>query len=281
MTLICILLGLGLEYYSGDLGYYRKYYWFDRYCDWLETNFTNHSFWNGAPGVSLTLFLPLFGLFILGYLMTQLPALFLFIFVVGIFIYGLGPSVNNILNTYLEAMEQGDESLIRKIENELIEDEDQNQENIYCAILIRAHDYLFGALFWFIALGILGIFLFCLVNRLKTRYSDIHGDYAEAVRNLYMILIWPSSRLLALGFALGGSLVDALEGWRSVEGISLDKSRMIIINSGLGAIQHRHFQNEDADQHIETIQQLQALINRSLIVWLTILGVMTIGGWLS
>jgi len=281
MTLICILIGFGLEFYLGNLDQFRNFDWFDRYCNWLESCYGKQSFWNGPWGVALTLIPPLLILFIIGYLLAQLSTIVMYFFILGVFIYNLGPSINFILNPYLEAMEAGNESLIRKVENDLIEDEDPDNTKFYQSVLIRAHDNSFGALLWFIVLGILGITLFSLVIRLKTRYTGIHGDYSEAVLNLYKILIWPSSRLLALSFALGGSLVDAAEGWRSVEGISLDNSHQIIINSGLGAIQHRPDDAQEPEGHLGTVQQLQALMNRSLIVWLTVLGVMTIGGWLS
>ena len=136
-------------------------------------------------------------------------------------------------------------------------------------------------IFWFAILGVLGVFLFNLVIRLRERYVDIHGAYPDTVDILYKVLIWPSSRLLALGFALGGSLVDALEGWGKVEGFSLDSSRQVLISSGLGAIQHKQDQFRETTEHIEILQQIQALINRSLIIWLTVMGIMTITGWLA
>ena len=36
-----------------------------------------------------------------------------------------------------------------------------------------------------------------------------------------------------------------------------------------------------ADPDVVCIQETQALINRTLIVWLTALGIMTLGGWLA
>ena len=98
-------------------------------------------------------------------------------------------------------------------------------------------------------------------------------------------MIWPTARLLAVGFALAGSLVDALEGWREADGNSFDSSEHIIRNSGLGAIQYqkRESQTEQEQQavYLEHIQEIHTLINRTLIIWLTILGLMTISGILS
>lgn len=281
MTLICILVGFGLEYYLGNLDQYRKFDWFDRYCVWLELNFASHSFWKGPVGVLATLVPPLLALVLVAYLLTKLPLVIFYLFVIAVFLYGLGPSINNILNDYIAALEEGTESRITDLEQQLITSDGRDEEHIYQSILVRTHDNLFAIIFWFCILGVLGVMLFNLVVRLKDRYADIHGAYPDAVDNLYNILIWPSSRLLALGFALGGSLVDALEGWGRVEGFTLDSSRQVLINSGLGAIQYQPDPFRETLAHIGIIQHLQALINRSLIVWLTVLGLMTITGWLS
>jgi membrane protein required for beta-lactamase induction len=131
----------------------------------------------------------------------------------------------------------------------------------------------------------LGALLYCLVVRLEEKFEDIHGGYADAVRNLHLLLMWPSARLQALGFAISGSLVDAIEGWRSVEGNSLSISTEIIATSGIWALQYRselgsEF-SDDIESYIHWLSEAQSLANRTLIVWLTILGVMTIGGWLA
>lgn len=281
MTLICILAGLALEYYLGNLDQYRKFDWFERYCIWMELNLGKYSLFKGPIGVLFTLIPPLLVLFIAAYLLAKISLVIYYLFVIVVFLYNLGPPLNMILNDYLTAVDEDNESRIAQIENQLSESDSRDEEQLYQSILVRAHDNLFGMIFWFCILGIVGVMLFNQVIRMKNRYGDIHGDYSEAVDTLYKILIWPSTRLLALGFALGGSLVDSVEGWGRVEGFSLDSSRLVLINSGLGAVQYQSEQYRETADHVDIIKQLQALINRSLIVWLTVLGIMTITGWLS
>ena len=281
MTLICILAGLGLEYYFGNLDQYRRFDWFERYCVWLELNFGKKPLWKGSIGVLLTLIPPLLVLFIAAYLLAKISLVVYYLFVIAVFLYNLGPSINLILDDYLTALDEDDEPRTVQIENQLSKSDSRDEETLYQSILVRAHDNLFGMIFWFCILGIVGVMLFNLVIRMQDRYGDIHGDFSAVVDTLYKVLVWPSTRLLALGFALGGSLVDALEGWGRVEGFFLDSSRLVLINSGLGAVQHQPEEYRESAEHIEMIKQLQALINRSLIVWLTVLGIMTITGWLS
>ena len=152
-------------------------------------------------------------------------------------------------------------------------------------VFMRAHDHLFGVIFWFIVLGPVGALLFSLMLRLRWGNLEARGAYADAVRDLYAVLIWPSARLMALGFALAGSLVDALEAWGEVKGHPLDTSAAVLSESALGSIQYRSHEPVDEEAHKAEypaqLQEIQALLNRTLIIWLAILGLMTLGGYLG
>ena len=290
MTLISILLGLALEYFLGALDHMRNRDWFDNYMRWLESRCSRHAFWDGPLGVLLTLVPPLALLLLLGHLLASLSPVLAWMLAVAVLVYSFGPDFNTLINGYVHALEQGDTAALQRYEEVLFEEElptdiEEKEKKAIESVLQCAHEHIFGVLFWFIALGMLGALLYCLVLRLQDKFDGIHGAHSEAAMNLHKILMWPSTRLQALGFALGGSLVDALEGWRSVEGESLDISGDIVTTSGLWALQYRtlsasEFEDENS-AYINWLTEAQALANRTLIVWLTILGVMTIGGWLA
>lgn len=288
MTLLSILVGLGLEYFLGTLDRIRNFVWFEQYSGWLELRCNKLSIWDGPAGVLLTLAVPLLVLALVANFLGNISIVFSFVLAVFVFIYCIGSDVNNLLSSYIDALESDDEGSISGIEHQLGHDGDTDEYDgpgIIHTILLRVHDHLFAVIFWFIVLGVVGALLYTLTVRLKHAYNDIHGPFADAVRNLYNVLIWPTARLLAVGFALAGSLVDALEGWRNVGGNSIDGSEDIIRNSGLGAIQYRKREAENGQEqravYLEHLQEVQTLINRTLIVWLTILGLMTIGGILN
>ncbi len=289
MTLISILAGLALEYFLGALDHIRNRDWFDQYRRWLETRCSDWSFWEGPTGLLLTLAVPLSALLLVSHLLSNVSELLVFLLSIVIFIYSLGPDFNTLFNGYVEALEKGDQELVQTIEDELFfeeltEDKEQREKSAIESVLLCAHEHIFGVIFWFIILGMFGALLYCLVVRLSDDYSDIRGGYADAIRNLHNLLMWPSARLQAIGFALGGSLVDAIEGWRSVEGESLDVSKEIIGTAGLWALQYQPElgveYSDDLESYVSWVKEAQALANRTLIVWLTILGVMTLGGWL-
>ncbi|MFQ5661008.1 MAG: hypothetical protein ACE5GZ_11325 [Gammaproteobacteria bacterium] len=289
MTLLSILIGLALEYFLGALDRIRNFTWFDQYSEWLELRCSHYSIWPGPAGVLLTLAGPLLVLMLIASGLGRISVVITFFLTVFIFVYSLGPELNNLINRYVAALEGDNDTEIREIEERLTcvsPADEEGKVTVIKSILIRAHEHIFGIIFWFIVLGMTGAMLYCLVVRMKYKFNEIHGGYADAIRDLHSLLMWPSARLQALGYALGGSLVDALEGWREVDGYTLDCSEEIIATSGLCAIQ---FQTSDPDAgvegmsntYIECIREAQALVNRTLIVWLTALGIMTLGGWLA
>ena len=288
MTLLSILVGLGLEYFLGTLDRIRNFVWFEKYCGWLELRCNRLSFWDGPIGVLITLAIPLIVLALIANFLANISIILSFALAVVVFIYSIGSDVNSLLSNYVEALESDDEGSVRGIERQLGQEANEDEHDglaIIHTVLVRAHDHIFAVIFWFIVLGPVGALLYSLTVRMKHSFNDIHGAYADAVHNLYNVMIWPTARLLAVGFALAGSLVDALEGWREADGNSFDSSEHIIRNSGLGAIQYqkRESQTEQEQQavYLEHIQEIHTLINRTLIIWLTILGLMTISGILS
>ncbi len=288
MNLISILLALALEYFLGPMDRFRNFQWFENYLNWLELKCQSYSFWDGNLGVLITIGLPITGLLLVDLLLGELFIGLSFILSILVFVYCLGPDLNILLSNYTQALEGNIEEDIAVIESSLNLNSGENQydeTHTISAILIKSHEHIFGVLFWFIILGMSGALLFSLSLLVRNRYEGVHGGFATATGELFKILIWPSSRLLAVGFAISGSLVDTLERWRKVEGDTREVSQQIISESGLGALQYEENEVADSDEaksnYIQCIKETQALINRSLIVWLTILGLMTLGGILS
>ena len=301
MNLIMVLIALGVELRLGDFDRYRNLAWFERYASWLESRSAETSFWNGAGGVLVTLSIPLLLLGVLVYLAGEVHFLLGFVLSLLALIYSFGPALNSLVNRYADALSSDDDSACREILDQILYGEGAaggtDPDRVISSIMLRAHEYLFAVVFWFVLLGAVGALMYCLVLNLAQRYEKTESGYAGAIRDLHNILMWPSARLLALGFALGGSLVSALESWRTVSGNTLDISREVIAVSGFGALHYAPAGGVDTDAEedagaeedtgadkevfIARIGETLALINRTLIVWLIVLGLMTIAGWIS
>ena len=302
-----VLVALGVELRLGDFDRYRNLAWFEHYTTWLESRLTGYAFWNGAGGLLLTLSVPLLLLGALVYLAGEVHFLLAFLLSLLVLIYSFGPALNSLVNRYADALSSGDYDAGREVLDQILygdaAGEGTDPDRVISSIMLRAHEYLFAVVFWFVLLGAVGALLYCLVLNLAARYGQADSGYAGAIRDLHNILMWPSARLLALGFALGGSLVSALESWRTVAGNTLDISREVIAVSGFGALHYdpasrvdigagvaadaqadadaKEVADADKEVFIGRIRETLALINRTLIVWLIVLGLMTIAGWIS
>ena len=290
MNLITVLIALGVETRLGSFDRYRNLAWFVHYCDWLESRLANARFWNGPGGLLLTLFIPLTILGVLVFLAGEINIVLGFLLSFLALVYSFGPLMGSVVDSYVDALSGSDAAACGEILEKILygdpEDGAADQDRVISSIMLRSHEYLFAVIFWFLLLGAVGALMYCLVVNLAQRYEGADGGYAGAVKDLHNILMWPSSRMLALGFALGGSLVSALESWRTVSGHTLDISREVITVSGFGAL---HYQPageektdlEDNEDFVNRLRETTALINRTLIVWLIVLGLMTIAGWVT
>jgi len=287
MNLISILIALALEYFLGSLDHIRNFDWFDRYSRALELRLSRYRYWDSPAGVVFTLLWPVLVLLGVAYLVASVSLILVFVLGIAVFVYCLGPDINKMLHRYSEAVKEGNDEDRQRLEEALGVESDPDsfdKEAALESMLFRSHEHIFAILFWFLVLPITGALLYRLVVRLERSYVGIHGDYAEAVRNLHRIMMWPSARLLALSFGLSGSMMHALEAWREVAGHSLDCSAAVVSHSGMGALQYEPAGSGDEEVDIagyaEWIDEIRGFINRTLIVWLTGLGIMTIGGFL-
>jgi membrane protein required for beta-lactamase induction len=289
MTLFIILLALLIEHYGGVPDNMRNLGWLPLYVQVLESRCSRYSFWDGPGGVLITLAGPMLLIAVLVWVL--LNVFFPMAVVVSLvcLLYALGPGhLNAQLDDYVRALDADDMSRIQQLTAELSTAEEGggglSERNLLEGILLHAHDRLFGVLFWFIVLGPSGAILYRLAATLRHDRREMHSNYAESVRTLYNILDWPAARLLALGNALTGNMVDAMEAWREVEQKSFAVNEHVIRASGMGALNYRKPEDKNEillEERIYWIRSLQGMLNRTLLVWLTVLGIVTLSGWLG
>lgn len=288
MTLIIILIAIVVEQFIGVTAELRQLTWFVNYTHWLENKIGHQKVWNGAFGIIITLSGPLIILVLIIYLLGSLSILFASLISLVILIYSLGHNcLNNELDEYTSALEEGNAAKINQLEAELFQsgnDEDGEQQFIE-SVFVKTNERLFGVLFWFLLLGPMGAMMYRLAIQLRDQQADIHGSYADSARDLCNILNWLPARLLALGNALSGNLVDALDAWRESEHESLLVNEEVLKASGLGALQYRPgisaIDDSITNERLYWMQALQGLLNRTLFIWLTIVGLVSIAGWLG
>ncbi len=287
MNLIAVLIVLLLEYFLGHLRELRDPGWFERYAGWLRERFGAE--WEGPAAVALVvvpagaavaLLQGLFGAFLFG-----LPG---FLFAIVVLLYCIGPrDLAGDLESYLEAREAGDEARAQRIAGRFLgeaapDDPGRRDRAVLAGLLEQADERLFGVFFWFVLLGAVGAALYRMAAILRRVDEARFGvGFAAAARFFYEVMEWIPARLLALGYALSGSFDGAWQGWRRSrenrrEGV-LATSPGVLVYAGFGAL-HLDAEEPGAPTTAQIADGLR-LVHRALLVWLTVLALLTLAGW--
>ena len=148
----------------------------------------------------------------------------------------------------------------------------------------RGGDTVFAAIFWFLLLGPVGIVLYrvsYLLWRFSARAAAPGAGFRRHAQLLFLVLAWIPARLTALAFGVAGSLGDAWRGWQQLRTKEADHHRAVLQGAGLGALR---MPADDADlgPDLETwVQEARQLLFRTLVVWLVVVAVLTLAGWIS
>lgn len=166
--------------------------------------------------------------------------------------------------------------------------------------LIAAHRHVFAVILAFVLLpGPCGALLYRMAAVVRDRWqagnSVESGDFSRFSTRIFSIIDWLPSRATASAFAIVGDFEDAVYCWRSQAAGWTDALEGIVLASGAGAIGvrlgetlHAHgsviFRPEiglgdEAD--IEHMQSAVGLIWRALVMWVLVIGLITIASWIG
>ena len=281
MALVCIIFALLIERSLTALDSLRNFRWFDVY---------SYNMMHRLPGIDkqgaasiIILLLPV--LIPVGVLQYYLSGLFYGLFSFGyslvILIYCLGSNINRDIKLYIQAREAGDHALAQQRASIIIgkpaaEISLQQTEQVMHGLLQQSNMRLFAVLFWFVVLGPEGALLYRL-----TCHTLLHSPsqtLSRAAQRLEAVLSWIPVSLMALSFALAGDYENVSEGWRSKSKQNdLGASNYhTLIKAGIGAIGDC----EPGDE-IACIQAMRSLLKRSLVIWLAVIAMLTLIGWMA
>ncbi|WP_444898847.1 regulatory signaling modulator protein AmpE [Microbulbifer sp. VAAC004] len=284
MTLLIILLTLGLVQIWGSGAPLHRDHWFDRWSTHIE----GLSPLQGKEGLLLGFsVLPpvLMAALAMAFAQSSAGALGGLLLGVPLLLYCLGRgNFNETLSAYLRNWYRGDfngaaeaaRPLLREIHESAAEG-GRLHEQVFRGAAYSAFERLFAVLFWFILLGIPGALLF----RLSALYAErARGTEQEAVAARWLWLLeWVPVRLMGLSFAIVGNFAGCYRAWRQClmcRERDTDQVLESYLEGALGGIDASECSASADLSHIQRqsgaeIEGLQALLSRSLLLWITAL----------
>ncbi|MDH5407062.1 MAG: regulatory signaling modulator protein AmpE [Gammaproteobacteria bacterium] len=288
MSLISVLISLAIESYWNKLDALRQYDWFESYSNWMNEKFSQIVFMESTIGVILVIAPVCAAVWLLESMFGGVLWLFGFAFGIAVLLYCLGPrSLATDAQAYLDAAEAGDHDLAKQHAESILGYETEEQEKkladtVKKELLVQANDRLIGILFWFVLLGPVGAVLYRLSILLKQQTTFEAGEFAEASRNLYWIMNWLPARLCVVGYALAGNFIDTMSYWNSLSDFWLKDSEELLVTSGCGSLRQdlrADIQSNTEEFFINGVAHAISLIKRAVVVFLAILALMTLTGW--
>ncbi len=298
MKLLALLLGLLLERVSTNLFGLREIRWLDGYFDRALGLMGDGQGMRAylvaiitvalctLPIIAMAYFLPgkFYGLF---YLLGSVVVLFV----------SLGPrDLSAEVEEFAAASATGDIEATRRVAKELLEfDPPEEPEKlggaVASAVFVQSTNRTFGVVLWFVLLGPIGAWAFRITDLLRRRAvyeSDRRaheGSEAAAflrpLQNLHGLLAWLPSRLAAMSFALAGSFEPATTAWKAYYNECsehfFDVNDDVVAYAGCGAL-GRDARDNMANSPGAGAECALSLVERSTIVWLVVISLLTIAG---
>jgi membrane protein required for beta-lactamase induction len=290
MSLLSVIFALIAESFISSLPELRRFDFIFRYVSWLRSTLPTFSKQSGVVILVIVIGGALFSVWLVGAMLGNVLGLFGFLFALAVLIFCIGPQdLDEDTQKIITALENNDNEAANYYASDLI-GQPQSEPAIQLAqtvkenIFLQANIRMLAVFFWFILLGPVGAVLFRLSYLLKEQNVNASDDFSAACRELYRILIWLPSRICVLSYAVAGNFVGTMSHWNGLSDLWLRESEEFIVASGLGALSYEH-KEEDAEQEsnepdIHGIQQALSLVKRAVIVWVVLLGLLTITGWL-
>ncbi len=297
MTLIAILLALAAGRILRGSQHLRTWQWVGDYVDALLDRLGERARWDGAWGVLISLAPPLLAVALAQHLVHRTGLGWLNLaFGTPLLWYSLGPrDPEGEIEDFLAARHSGEQGRALQIADDFAPagpDRPQQEDvdlRMTEAVLVEANERLFAPLLWFALLGAFGAVAFRLTVALceSERAQDLAtARFGDAARALHELLAWVPARLLAMTYALAGSFEDALRAWRhsGAAGSLAESNAGLLLAAGLAALRLestvlRGEPDESTGTSTVAVRAAGDLVWRSLLIWISVVALPTVGGW--
>jgi len=290
MTIIEILLAFGLCHFIRELGRFRKRQWLTTWVDFGNDAFGRLPLWQDALGFLVITAVPLMLLLMLNQvLVSTLGSTGSFLLALVVLIYSFGPrdldtDVAEIVEA--ETDEERSSALEKLLRRPVPEDADETRGVAVEAVVREALRRWFGVIFWFAVLGIVGAFLYRMVDWLVREDHNLTDEQTALFRRLQQIMDWPAAQLMTLSLAIATDFDSVFSAWKQYhdeQGHGLfEGDNGFLLASARSIVLTGHAARDGYADQIEgpmiCLQQAMDLTWRILGVWLTVLALLLLIG---
>jgi AmpE protein len=300
LTLIAVVVALALGHVAPSLAASaRDYGWYRHWLRWLDQRFPADGAWRGRFGIVLALVPALLVVLIFQAALDK-PLLGLagLLFAVAVLFYCWGPRD---LDLDVEAIVAATDPTSRRAAAARLAQvgvpPSLDAPALVEAVFRNAQRRWFGVLFWFLLLGPFGAVLYRLAAlACEEDAADLPAATRAGARSLLAALDWPVAQLMTLALALVGDFDTVVGAWKDNGGASLQFDAPFLPIAGRASVRIELADEamDFADDGIVVpntlvaalgdlpeLRDAMSLVWRMLLLWLAVLALFVIAGWVG
>jgi len=306
MKILAILIAIAITHLLPSMHKYRHSHWFDSYVRIANKQFSIIPGWSGIVSLVTLPLLPLLLLWaVMSLSLNLLGAPGMFLLAIIILLYTIGPrDLDADVKAYLGAQtsEQKNTAMIHlcgagcnTIASEhnkahSASDQPEDPASMPGAVFQQALRRWFAIIFWFVLTGVFGAFAYRLIEWLSHRKLSLSEKQSQNFTVICNFMEWPVAQLMTLGLAIAADFDSVYTAWKQYhhkQGHSLFEgdngflraAASCVIQSGSAA--NDGFADQLQNHPHAIVKQAMDLVWRVFGVWLAVLAILLLSGWLG
>lgn len=294
-TLVAVIVALVVGHFApAAISAVRSHDWYSGALRWLDTNVGDAGGWRGRFGVLWVLLPVVAAVGLLQWLLAGrlfgLPSL---CFGVATLLLCWGPRD---LDRDVEALIDADDDTSRQAAVAHLQSAGgsfrEDMPSLVDATVFNALRRWFAPLFWFLLLGPAGAVLYRLLALFAqgAASSQLPSENRAGASDALKLLEWPVAQLMVMSMALVGNFDTVFTAWRTAEGGRWSLSAAFLGAAGRASVgaelseEAEEYQQEGLTPVSERLPELRdamSLVWRVLLLWMVVLALLIIAGWVS